>query len=81
MERNPPKYDSEGDELDEEDAEEHADPEMADENPFGDIHLEGESSFSRGQRNQTLDFVSPIGKYRFLTFVFLLIYLQNFSLL
>ncbi|EDN04118.1 hypothetical protein I7I51_08748 [Histoplasma capsulatum] len=40
VERNPPKYDSEGDELDEEDAEEHADPEMADENPFGDIHLE-----------------------------------------
>ncbi|PGG99130.1 hypothetical protein AJ79_08694 [Helicocarpus griseus UAMH5409] len=40
LERNPPKYDSEGDELDEEDAEEHADPEMADENPFGDVHLE-----------------------------------------
>ncbi|OAX78575.1 hypothetical protein ACJ72_07115, partial [Emergomyces africanus] len=40
LERNPPKYDSEGDELDEEDADEHADPEMADENPFGDVHLE-----------------------------------------
>ncbi|EGE79648.1 hypothetical protein BDDG_02589 [Blastomyces dermatitidis ATCC 18188] len=40
LERNPPKYDSEGDELDEEDAEEHADPELADENPFGEIHLE-----------------------------------------
>ncbi|KLJ12743.1 hypothetical protein EMPG_09479 [Blastomyces silverae] len=40
LERNPPKYDSEGDELDEEDAAEHADPELADENPFGEIHLE-----------------------------------------
>ncbi|PGH03874.1 hypothetical protein GX51_03862 [Blastomyces parvus] len=40
LERNPPKYDSEGDELDEEDAEEHADPELAVENPFGEIHLE-----------------------------------------
>ncbi|KGM92583.1 uncharacterized protein PADG_11415 [Paracoccidioides brasiliensis Pb18] len=40
LERNPPKYDSEGDELDEEDVDEHADPEMGDENPFADIHLE-----------------------------------------
>ncbi|KAK2772692.1 hypothetical protein FQN53_004471 [Emmonsiellopsis sp. PD_33] len=40
LEFNPPKYDSEGDELDGDDDDEHADPEMAEENPFAEVHLE-----------------------------------------
>ncbi|PGH19121.1 hypothetical protein AJ80_04199 [Polytolypa hystricis UAMH7299] len=40
LERNPPKYDSEGDELDDEDEDDYAEAEAMEENPFADVFLE-----------------------------------------
>jgi hypothetical protein len=46
LRRNSPRYDSEGDEVDDEDADSAADPSLADENPFSDIALERECIFA-----------------------------------
>jgi hypothetical protein len=40
LRRNPPRYDSEGDELDEDDVDSEADAAAAEENPFSDIAIE-----------------------------------------
>lgn len=40
LQHNPPRYDSEGDELDEDDEDSEADAAAAEENPFSDIALE-----------------------------------------
>jgi RXT2-like, N-terminal len=44
LQRNPPRYDSEGDELDDDDADSDADAAAAEENPFSEIALERQSS-------------------------------------
>lgn len=45
LQYNPLRYDSEGDELDEEDSDATADAEAAEENPYSGISLESESHF------------------------------------
>jgi hypothetical protein len=44
LQRNPQRYDSEGDELDDDDADSDADAAAAEENPFSEIALERQSS-------------------------------------
>lgn len=46
LQANPPRYDSEGDELDEEDEDSEADAAAAEENPFSGIALESKDAFS-----------------------------------
>lgn len=40
LKRNPPRYDSEGDELDDDDVDEEADAAAAEENPFSDVKID-----------------------------------------
>lgn len=42
LRRNPMRYDADGDELDDEDSDAEADARAAEENPYAEIHLEGE---------------------------------------
>lgn len=42
LQRNPKRYDEDGDELEDDDVDEEADARAADENPYAEIRLEGE---------------------------------------